>query len=77
MGYVQVPFSRNTRVVEETFTNRLQIDHFELLYYENRHYDAIMSQETGIVSDSCPILTGRVEKKTVDLTTTNTTDNIK
>ena len=36
----------------------LNPSHFELLYYENFHYDAVVAADNGRVSTSNPILTG-------------------
>ena len=44
----------------------LKPDHFELLYHENSHYDAVMSVITNVCSDQ-PVLTGR-ESTVIDLT---------
>ena len=36
----------------------LKPSHFELLYYENSHYDAVVALDSGRVSTGNPILTG-------------------
>ena len=36
----------------------LKPSHFELLYYENSHYDAVVAVDSGRVSTDNPILTG-------------------
>ena len=58
------------RVVDPVFMDRQQIKHFELLYYTDTHYDAVMSAETGSVSESPPPLTGKCNDKPIDLTST-------
>ena len=40
----------------------LKPSHFELLYYENFHYDAVVAADSGRVSTGNPILTGSTSK---------------
>ena len=35
-------------------TNYLRPSHFELLYYQNYHYDAVVAMDTGSVSTDVP-----------------------
>ena len=35
-------------------TNYLRPSHFELLYYQNYHYDAVVAMDTGCVSTDVP-----------------------
>jgi len=39
----------------------IQPAHFELLYHENYHYDAVVAEETGRVNNDSPILTGATD----------------
>ena len=50
--------------IEET--GYLRPSHFELLYYQNYHYDAVVAMDTGSVSADIPILTG-TKNKLIDL----------
>ena len=45
----------------------LKPDHFELIYYDNLHYDVVMSAITDNVYTDHPILTG-TESTVIDLT---------
>lgn len=47
-------------------TELLKPSHFELLYYENLHYDAIVAADTGRVSLHTPVLT-KNESQLIDL----------
>ena len=49
---------RFPRVVDETFKERDHIDHIELLYHQESHYDAIFCSRTGRPPTSEPQLTG-------------------
>ena len=45
-------------VTEDMFTKEAVVpNHFELVYIHNRHYDCIVSQETGKLSATLPTLT--------------------
>ena len=50
--------------IEET--GYLRPSHFELLYYQNYHYDAVVAMDTGSESADIPILTG-TKNKLIDL----------
>lgn len=50
--------------IEET--GYLRPSHFELLYYQHYHYDAVVGMDTGSVSADIPILTG-TKNKLIDL----------
>ena len=39
-------------------TNYLRPSHFELLYYQNYHYDTAVAMDTGSISTDVPILNG-------------------
>lgn len=41
--------------------------HFELLYHQDYHYDAVVAQETGRVSTDAPILTGMIDNQMIYL----------
>ena len=45
----------------------LKPDHFELMYYDNLHYDVVMSAVTNNVCTDHPSLTG-TESTVIDLT---------
>ena len=45
-------------VVDSLFQEREPLDHIELLYFREQHYDAIVCAKTGKVSTSLPQLTG-------------------
>ena len=52
--------------VDDSITS-LKPDHFELIYYDNLHYDVVMSAITDNVYTDHPILTG-TESTVIDLT---------
>ena len=39
--------------------------HFELLYHQNYHYDAVVALGTGKMSTDAPILTGIIDNELV------------
>ena len=40
-------------------------DHFELMYFENHHYDAVVSFTTGKVCTDHPIIAGTHDQSSV------------
>lgn len=54
-------------IVNEPILKADAIPHFELYYHQSRHYDAIVSVETGRTSTTPPQLTGTDDPNVVDL----------
>ena len=54
-------------VVDSLFQERESLDHIELLYMREQHYDAIVCAKTRKVYSSLPQLTGKQNDETIDL----------
>ena len=64
---VQFEISKATYLMLMTVLLLLKSGHFELMYYDNLHYDVVMSAVTDNVCTDQPILTG-TESTIIDLT---------
>lgn len=61
---IRYPDFPDVDVEEDNF---LWLSHFELLYYHNYHYDAVVAVETGRVNTNVPILTGATNSELIYL----------
>jgi len=61
---IRYPDFPDVDVEEDNF---LRPSHFELLYYHNYHYDAVVAVETGRVNIDVPILTGATNSELIYL----------